>query len=29
MLISEPPIVTKVGPWGNTGVRFYLKKHIL
>ena len=29
ILSSEPPIVTKVGPWGNTGVRFYLKKYIL
>lgn len=26
---TEPPIVTKIGPWGATGVRFYIKKHVL
>ncbi len=26
---AEPPIVTKIGAWGATGVRFYLKKHVL
>ncbi|MBR2695569.1 hypothetical protein IKE86_01495 [Candidatus Saccharibacteria bacterium] len=29
ILTAEPPIVTKVGAWGATGVRFYLKKHVL
>ena len=26
---TEPPIVTKIGAWGATDVRFYLKKHVL
>ena len=29
ILTAEPPIVTKVGAWGATGVRFYLQKHVL